>query len=148
MKVVKMVPISEYVTLKMEVDRLTAMVTELTGQLQETQQLNTPSMDKGVFIWSEGKSTFVRIKDIVMMKAESNYSVIYLNNGLQFFTSHTLKYWVEKCKVPQLIRTHKSYVVNYRNVVSIDQHAKTILLEGGHIAPFSRSAKKLISEII
>lgn len=148
MKTVKMVPISEYVSLKMEVDRLNAMISHLTDQLLEAKQSTSQSMEKGVFIWRDGVSTFVRIRDIVMMKAESNYSVIYLTNGQSYFTSHTLKYWTEKCNSPLLLRVHKSYLVNQKHIDSIRQKAKELYLTGGHTVPYSRTAKHLFAEIV
>jgi DNA-binding LytR/AlgR family response regulator len=108
-----MVSICESVSLKIEVARLTAMVSDLTDQLKDAMQHSNIGMEKGIFIWSQGRSTYVRIRDIVMIKAESNYSVIFLSNGYSYFTSHTLKYWVEKCDTPHFIRAHKSYVINY-----------------------------------
>ena len=145
MKTVKMVPISEYVSLKMEVDRLTAMISDLTDQLRDAQQHSNTGMEKGIFVWKDGVSTFIRIRDILMMKADSNYSVIHLKNGQCIFTSHTLKYWAEKCNSPLLIRVHKSYIINSKCILAVEQKAKKIILEGDRSVPFSKTFKSLFT---
>lgn len=148
MKTVKMVPISEYVSLKMEVDRLQAMVAELEQNLQTAQQNSQNPLDQGVFIWKDGVNRFVKVRDIAMMEAESNYSVIFLTTGERIFTSHTLKYWFEKINSPLLVRIHKSYLINCRNILSIEQKSRSIQLYGGCVARYTRNTKDLLSRFM
>ncbi|MBK9150777.1 MAG: LytTR family transcriptional regulator DNA-binding domain-containing protein [Saprospiraceae bacterium] len=149
MKTVKMVPISEYVSLKMEVDRLQAMVAELEQNLQAARQQSTQSqLDQGVLIWSDGINRFVKVRDIAMIEAESNYSVIHLTNGEHIFTARTMKHWSEKINSPYLLRVHKSFLVNYRNILSLEQKSRTILLYGGKKAKYTRGTKSLLTKFL
>lgn len=145
MKSIKMVPISDYVTLKIEVDRLTDLVEELTGKLAKSNLTTHSPLEKGIVVSSGGNSRYIRVSDIVMFKAESNYSTIYLADGTHLFTSKTVKYWTEKCNANFLYRVHKTYLVNARMIESFESSTATIQLKGGHKATYSDAGRKLLS---
>ena len=92
-----MVQISDSISLKMEVDRFTDSVKDLTAQLLKVNQKCGSILEKGIIVPSGGLSHYVKVSDIVMIKADSNYSTIYLSNGDRLFTSKTHKYWYAKC---------------------------------------------------
>lgn len=147
MKSIKMVPISNYVSLKLEVDRLTEMVKDLTGRLAKVnvQQGISAPLEKGIVISSGGKGRYIKVSDIVMIKAESNYSTVYLTSGESLFTSRTVKYWTEKCNVVFLFRVHKSYLINGRMIESFEPSKGKIFLKGGFIASYSDQGRKLLT---
>lgn len=133
-----MVPISEYVALKMEVQRLNSLVEELAEKLKsETILLSDKAHEKFIFIKSKKCNRMVNIIDIVMVKAESNYSTICLINGDTIFTSKTLKYWQDKCKNGHFQRVHKSFLINNRCIMTLESKSKTITLLGNWKAQFS-----------
>lgn len=144
-----MVPINEYVALKIEVDRLTDLVEDLTGKLNNVYQ-NAQSnvvLEKGIIVSSGGVSRFIRISEIVMMKADSNYSIIYLVDGTNIFTSKTLKYWSEKCNSPLLYRVHKSFIINTRMILKFEPAYNLIHLQGGQIVTYSKNGQKLFLQL-
>jgi len=144
MEVVKMVPISEYVALKMEVQRLNSLVEELAGKLKsETNILSDKAHEKFIFIKSKGCSRMVHIADIVMIKAESNYSTIFLITGDSIFTSKTLKYWQDKCQNGYFQRVHKSFLINNRCIMTLESKSKTITLLGNFKAQFSMNIQDI-----
>ena len=147
MKSIKMVPISDYVSLKLEVDRLTDLVEDLTGKLTKVNlQLGVPSpLKKGIVISSGGKGRYLKVSDIVMIKAESNYSTIHTVSGESLFTSKTVKYWTEKCNVSYLFRVHKSYLINGRLIESFEPSKGKIFLKGGFTASYSEQGRKLLT---
>ncbi len=147
MKIIKTVPISEYVTLKMEVDRLTDLVTELTGKLSKVQakQGASPQLEKGIVISSGGHSKYIKVSDIVMIKAESNYSMIHVISGESYFTSKTVKYWTEKCNAPYLYRVHKSYLINSKMIESFELSKGKIYLKTGITARYTEMGRKVLT---
>ena len=146
MKSLNMVPISEYVALKMEADRLTELVENLTQNLVSNAHIGN-HLEKGIVIGSNGQSKFVKISEIVMIKAESNYSSIYLSDGQCLFTSKTLKYWAEKCNVSYLIRLHKTYLVNISKITDFELSTGKVYLQGDLIANFSKAGKKELARL-
>lgn len=141
-----MVPINEYVALKMEVDRLNDLVEDLTGKLTKIhlQQGTVSSLEKGIVVSSGGFGRYVKVSDIVMIKAESNYSMMYLTDGTTLFTSKTLKYWSEKCDVNYLFRVHKSYLINGRMIQSFEPSKGKLILHGGIQAFYTAQGRKLL----
>ena len=147
MKSIKMVPISDYVSLKLEGDRLNELVKVLTGKLAKVNVQHGASspIEKGIAISSGGKSRYIKVSDIVMIKAESNYSTIHLATGDYLFTSKTVKYWTEKCNATYLFRVHKSYLINGRMIESFEASKSRIFLKGGHVAAYSDQGRKLLT---
>jgi len=147
MKSIKMVPISDYVSLKMEVDRLTDLVEDLTGRLTKVNlhQNTAPTPEKGIIISSGGTGRYIKVSDIVMIKAESNYSTIHTVSGESLFTSKTVKYWTEKCAASFLYRVHKSYLINGRMIETFEPSKARISLRGGHTAFYTDQGRKLLT---
>ena len=140
-----MVPISDYVPLKMEVDRLTDLVDDLTSRLKTVNQHSSGSMEKGIIVSSRGLSQFVKVSDIVMIKADNNYSSIYMSNGECLFTSKTLKFWETKCTNASCMhRVHKSYIVNSRKIVSFEPKTGKLEMMNGYTAYYTEQGRKLL----
>ena len=145
MKINNTVPLNEYVALKLEVDRLSNIVMELSAKLSKANVLPSTVLEKGIVISAAGKSRYIKVSEIVMIKAESNYSTIHLQDGSQILTSKTLKYWEEKCNASQLYRVHKSYVINTRMIDSFEASVSKLFMKGGHLAFYSGSGRKMLS---
>jgi DNA-binding LytR/AlgR family response regulator len=142
MEVVKTVPYNEYVDLKKEVDYLRTLVSKLSDKLNTIDQQDNKEFNvKSIFIKTNGTSRYINIKDIIMIKADSNYSYLYLLSGESFLTSKTLKFWQEKCAAPFLQRIHKSYLINTAFIVSTEPKTGKVNLVNGHFASYSRSSK-------
>ncbi len=142
MKSIKMIPINDYVSLKMEVDRLNDIVEDLTCRLSKVN-LGAP-LEKGIIVSSGGISQFIKVSDIVVIKADSNYSTIHLANGESKFTSKTLKYWEEKCNASFLYRVHKSYIVNGRKINSFEPKTRKLVLDGDVTAYYTEQGRQLL----
>jgi len=144
MEVVKMVPLNDYTSLKMEVDRLNNLVYELSDKLSKMEgRENQESGSKTIFIKSKGIGRFVKVNDIIMIKAESNYSLIYLINSETIFTSKTLKFWQDKCNESYIKRVHKSYLINASYIDSIENKTGKINMANGLSASTSRNTRIL-----
>ncbi|MBC7884178.1 MAG: LytTR family transcriptional regulator [Saprospiraceae bacterium] len=149
MDLIKMVPLSDIVVLRLEIARLSELATELAQKLNmaSLKQTSQNVFDKGILVYGNKIKKYIKYDELIMIKAESNYSIIFYKNGHSALTSKTLKYWEERCEVDFLRRTHKSYIINLKMIKSYEILTKNILLEDGHIALYSRSNKKIISEL-
>ena len=145
MKTVKTVPINEYVALKLEVDRLADQVEQLTARLAGMTMQAMPKFEKGIVVPSGNLKQYIRISDIAMVRAESNYSTIFMTNGNHYFTSCTLKHWTQKCNEPYMSRIHKSYLVNVHAIISFELSTGKVYLKGGYTAHCSETGKKILS---
>lgn len=147
MKTAKLIPINEYLSLKLEVDRLNQLVADLTDSLAKVNMQVPVNLDKGFLVTTKKGNLFIKISDIVMIKAESNYSLLCLKSGDTVLTSKTLKYWIDKCSVNYFIRTHKSFVINKNFITSFDSKNGIVELVNNYKATCSIEGRKMIMNL-
>lgn len=70
---------------------------------------------------------FISIRDIIYLEAQSNYTVIYLQDSYKLTVSKTLKDFEELLPAGIFIRIHHSYIINK------DAVEKYIKGEGGQV---------------
>lgn len=99
-------------------ERLELLLQNLMNEKKEQQRIAIPSMD-GL--------QFVSMNDIVYLEAQSNYTVVYLQDAYKLTVSKTLKDFEELLPPAVFIRIHHSYMVN-KNAVE-----KYIKGEGGQV---------------
>jgi two-component system LytT family response regulator len=82
---------------------------------------------------------FVKISDISFIKADSNYSYIFMNDRKKMVVSKTLKYIHSQLPKNLFVRIHQSYVVN-KFVIDRCLHGanKTLVLKSGEELPVSK----------
>jgi DNA-binding LytR/AlgR family response regulator len=109
-------------------------------------QINALGIDHNVFfIKDHNKITKMCAGNIVMVKANSNYSEIYLTDGKRMLTSKTLLHWERKMRGnPDIIRIHRSYLVNRRQIINISLSKSEVLLTCEIKALFSRRCRAKI----
>lgn len=90
-----------------------------------------------------GKKFVIPHQDVILLKADVNYTEIFLDNGERIVVSKTLKQFEEGfANNNNFIRTHKSYVVNLDHVVSFQLNSgMTIKLSNDEVATLSRRRK-------
>jgi len=84
----------------------------------------------------------VSTDDILYIKAEDNYSRIYVKNGEQYYTSRTLKSWMNELPEEDFIRCHRAYLVNRKEVAEINRNNAVIILRNASRIPISRRFQK------
>ena len=97
--------------------------------------------DKGIHI--------IACNDIVFVKADNNYCIIYLKGQKQLLVCNTLKNAETVLKDHDFIRCHKSYLVNidYINKILCSVPFK-ILLKNNCEIPVSREGLQRIKHIL
>jgi len=137
-------PISEYVAIVSELDRLRQLVSDLQYQLKDAQSKidNDRAFPKTIMVYNNRTAVNLRLSHIVMFEADSSYSTLYLADGTKIFTSKTIKYWGQKIKDNQEFkRTHRSFIINKNHILSYEPSSKTIELTNGFFAKVSRTFK-------
>lgn len=87
------------------------------------------------------RTYYFPMSDIIYLQAEGSYTIFYTNKG-KVCISKNIKYW-EKC-LPgnQMVRCHKSYVVNLEHICQIKQKIKMEIQE----IPIGRKYGKELNE--
>jgi two-component system LytT family response regulator len=132
------IPISNYAATLAEIEHWKEKYYDLQNQITELR-----NKDKDTMVIKEGgMAKYIRLADIIMMEAESNYSSIFLTDGQHILTSKTLKYWIEKIGDHQdFIRPHRSYLVNKTHIATYQRSSKCLSLTNGHQVQVARSYK-------
>lgn len=92
----------------------------------------------------------IKISDIVYIKGEGSYSEIYMQDKSKHMVSRNLKNFEEiLLKDKRFLRTHKSYIVNFDEVVSFNKSDGGWLdMKNGNSIPISSEKSSLILERI
>jgi len=128
-------PISDYAATMAEMEHWKEKFYDLQAQVSELRQA-----DKETIIIKEGSTArYIRLADIIMIEADSNYTTIHLNDGKRILTSKTLKYWIEKIgDETGFIRPHRSYLVNKKHIIGYQVVCRKITLSGELTAHVSK----------
>ena len=97
--------------------------------------------DHRIAISLNGQIAVIDITDILYLKADSNYTHIFLADGSSMLTSVTLKRFEEKLNPTQFIRTHSGFLVQNNMIKSYDHKLNKILLSNQTEIPVARSRK-------
>jgi len=129
-------PISDYAAILAEMEHWKEKFFDLQAQISEIRQTGTDTI-----IIKEGSSArYIRLDDIIMMQADSNYTTIQLTNGDKIFTSKTLKYWKDQIsKYSDFIRPHRSFLVNSKHIISYHKSVRKLILNRGYEVQVARS---------
>lgn len=108
---------------------------ELKSQVADT----TANQTNPVWIKDHGVTRKVWLNDIVMLEADSNYTIIQTSGGLKILSSHTLKNWIDTIGNRHgFLRVHRSYLINTTHVVSYNIAKREIYLTDNTKVPVSR----------
>jgi two-component system LytT family response regulator len=98
--------------------------------------------NKKLVIQLQDKTLFLDIKDILFLKAESNYTHFTMVDEKTYFTSKTIKYFQEKLKGTSFFRPHQSYLINTTYITEYSKTDNSIILKGGKMIPVSKNKKE------
>lgn len=137
---------------KMEEDVEKKSVNESLQVLLENNKAQAHS--KKIGLPTQQGINFVLIKDIVMCKAEGNYSIIYLaGKPQQEIVSRTLKEFEEMLVQFNFFRVHRTYLVNLNHLkeysrtnhsVDYDGDGGSVIMNNGLHVPVSRDRRKYL----
>ena len=102
---------------------------------------------KKLAIHEKSRIIMIDYKDILYCKAESNYTIIYLNNNEKIVASKCLKNIIERINSNRFMRVHSSYFVNLSKVESIVKKDNWMIEIGRYFIPISRSNKEEVLAI-
>ena len=120
---------------------------DLDALMNNIQFQSKPSLEKIALPTSDGYK-FVHANDIVLLKAESNYTWVHLKTE-KYLISKTLKEMATMIAFPQFFRSHKSYLVNLNHV---DRYVRGtggyLILENSEQVPVARGQKEELMRLL
>ncbi len=88
----------------------------------------------------------VTAPEIIYCQAENNYTRFFLTDEKMIITSRTIKDYAETLSEHNIIRVHKSYLVNLEYVSAYSNESDILLLKNGTEVPVSRRRKHEVTE--
>jgi len=86
----------------------------------------------------------INARQILYIKAERKFSVIYFDDGSSLIVYHMLKWFEEFLFPPCFFRCHVSYIINFCHVLSVD-HTRAIITDRSQV-PIARKRIKNFRE--
>jgi len=74
-------------------------------------------------------NTYISSDDILYIKSEHNYTLLYKTGGLYIPVRKTLDKWTEELSSHGFVPVHRSYIVNMYNTSYIE-HSSLVLVNG------------------
>lgn len=121
---------------------------QLMALMQNLQLQSKSGLEKIALPVGEGFS-MVHVNDISYLKAESNYTWVFLETKEKHLIAKTLKEIEALLNFPQYFRAHKSYLVNLNHV---DKYVRGqggyLVTSGGEQIPVARSQKSDLIQLL
>lgn len=114
-----------------------------TASYQQPEPTQSETIVRGgetLFIKSKGRYEKIRQEDILWVEAEDTYARIRTAEK-PYLVSYTLKAVSERLTHPELIRVHRSYIVNVQQVQAIEDN---MLIIGDKLIPVSKSYREVV----
>jgi two-component system LytT family response regulator len=127
---------------------------ELAEAIQKAEKIieleaasDSNSTSKKVFIKTKMESFYVEQDNIIYLKADGNYTHIFLLEGNKdILIAKTLKYFEDTLSEDSFLRVHQSYLVNTKHIKKLQGHRLSLLND--HHVEISRRKKPLIMNIL
>lgn len=87
---------------------------------------------------------FAQLDDIIMIEAESNYTTVYLKNGISNMFARCINEFDKELAQFGFLRVHKSYIINPLFVVKYINKDRKIVLQNNLLVPVARRKISMI----
>ena len=106
-------------------------------QLMDSKEVNS------IFVKAGEYHRKVKIADILYIEADGSYCKVHTAND-NYTLSFNLNHFQNAVKTKNLVRVHRSYIINQNHVDGFDKNS---LLMGEQIIPVSNTYKDLVNEL-
>ena len=90
----------------------------------------------------------ILLKEIIMLRADINYTSIYLLSGKMLMVPRTIKIFEDLLSEYAFIRTHRAYLVNERHLKEYDLLNNRVKMSNNMTALISRRKKDIFEHHI
>lgn len=125
----------DYLQKPVSLERLSMALKRLPGDetIQAHEPIKALNADDLIFLTFGKTMRFLKVNEILLIKAEGQYTEVLTVKGEKGLVSQTMKEWESRLPGNLLIRVHRSYIINIAYIQSIRQwsnHSFIIELNG------------------
>ncbi len=113
---------------------------------QNNNEMSSQTPESHFFVRQNQSLERVDIQDVIFIKADVNYCVIYLEDK-KYVLKVSLTELSKRLPSNQFLLTHRSYLVNQKKITSVNLKEGTVLV-GGRSIPLSRRNKAMVLQAL
>lgn len=135
----------DYLLKPVDPSRLAAALGRLRAQPAPVRPLE---LDDSAFVTLENGHLFLRVRDIVAIRADGDYTRVHLADGRSHFVRQLLGRWEERLPSPHFLRVHRSALIHLRFVRRLEHRllgGSEVWLE--HLAEPVPAGRRQIAEL-
>jgi len=102
--------------------------------------------NNSLLIINHKTSKKVFIDDVILLKGDVNYTILYLENGKQKLVAHSIKFYEPYLKTHGFLRVHRSYMINPNHVKEHNQIDEYLMMTNGQKADISRRRRFILKD--
>jgi two-component system, response regulator PdtaR len=114
---------------------------ENAATVSRTETVNRDTIlkiDDYIFIKQGFQFVKINLTDILILEAEDNYTY-FVTTGKRYILRLSLSAALERLQFPRMVRVHRSFAVNVRQVDTFDEQTVTL---NGHTVPLGKNYKE------
>jgi DNA-binding LytR/AlgR family response regulator len=101
-----------------------------------------------LLILNHRTSKKVFVNQVVLLKADINYTTIFLDNGKKKLLSHSIKYYEDFLETHGFLRVHRTFMVNPNHIKTYNQEDRKLTMSNGQQAVISRRKEHIAKRIV
>ncbi|TNE64674.1 MAG: response regulator transcription factor [Bacteroidetes bacterium] len=134
---------------RIRTDRDTASTKERVELLEQNYSPNMPNAFEKIGISGLDGVHFVRLREIVRLEAEDNYTHFILESGSKITASKTIKAYEDTLIRLNFVRVHKKHIVNMNYMKTyVKGEGGYLILENGENIEVSRRKKAVLMDSV
>jgi len=119
----------DYIMKPIRAERLAQAVERLTTSRREPAEVRQFLEDSDtLLVRSGGRTRSLRVSEIVVVRADGDYTEVLTERGATELVHKTMKEWEQRLPVTLFVRIHRSTIVNLRYVDRFDEVSRRELL--------------------
>jgi DNA-binding LytR/AlgR family response regulator len=100
--------------------------------------------NNSLLILNHKTSKKVFINDVILLKGDVNYTIIYLENGKRKLLAHPIKFFEPYLETRGFLRVHRSFMINPNHVKEYNQVDEFVMMTNGQKADISRRKRYIL----
>jgi len=90
------------------------------------KERKNPAVKEDFYVRSEGKFVRIPLDELEYLETLDDYLSLWMKNGQRHLVHSSLKKMLENLPEDRFMRVHRSYVVNLKRIVDIDDHSLVV----------------------
>ena len=103
-------------------------------------RLEREVLDQRISVTHQLGFNMVCLANLVHLKADNNYTELFLEDGSHFTSSYHLGYFEQRLPAQWFLRTHRSYMINLHHLKEYSsREGGDVVMSNGQVVPIARS---------